>query len=182
MSGHRLFLALTGAALFLAIAISACSVWPAGASTTASATLPACLVSQNGQRASLRLEVASTPDERQKGLMERAELGPDSGMLFTYDQLQPANHAFWMYHTRIPLDIAYLDESDRIAAIVSMKPCRSDTPSQCPSYPAGVSFLSALEVNQGYFRAHNFDVGDRLELGPGNRCDDNTPGTSQETD
>ncbi|MDX1802224.1 MAG: DUF192 domain-containing protein [Marinobacter sp.] len=127
-------------------------------------------MSRDGQSTALRVEVASTPDQRQRGLMDRQTLDENTGMLFTYDQLQPPGHAFWMFHTRIPLDIAYLDPSDRIAAIVAMEPCRSDSASRCPSYPAGVSFQSALEVNQGYFQAHNIAVGDRLELGPEATC------------
>lgn len=156
-----------------AIAIPACSVWSASADAgvASTVTVPACLVSQNGTQTPLRLEIASTPSQREQGLMDRSELAADSGMLFTFDQMQAANRAFWMYRTRIPLAIAYLDGSDRIAAIVAMEPCHSDAPSGCPIYPAGVSFLSALEVNQGFFRSHHVAVGDRLEVGPDANCD-----------
>lgn len=172
-TGRRLAAPATFLALLITVSVSACSVWPAGANKAYEATLPACLISQNGQQTPLRVEVASTPDQRQQGLMDRTELAADRGMLFTYEQVQPANHAFWMYRTRIPLDIAYLDEADRIAAIVRMAPCDSDQPSRCPTYPAGVSFQSALEVNQGFFQSHHIAVGDRLELGEDARCEGN---------
>lgn len=182
-SGSRLT-ALVATLLIPAVAVvvAACSVSPVGAQTASASTLPACLVSHDGQRTALRVEVASTPDQRQRGLMDRQALGENTGMLFTYDQVQPPSHAFWMFHTRIPLDIAYLDPSDRIAAIVAMEPCRSESASRCPSYPAGVSFLSALEVNQGYFQAHNIAVGDRLELGPDAHCGMAGPSAGQDAD
>jgi hypothetical protein len=31
-----------------------------------------------------------------------------AGMLFVYDSTQPGNAGFWMYRTRIPLDIAFV--------------------------------------------------------------------------
>lgn len=108
----------------------------------------------------LEVELAETPAQRRRGLMERDHLGAESGMLFLYDGLQPADSGFWMYRTRIPLDIAFIDAAGRIAAIHTMTPCDGDDPGQCRAYPAGVAYRAALEVNAGYFAARGVGIGD----------------------
>ncbi len=112
----------------------------------------------------VRAEVAATEEERAVGLMERRFLPEDAGMLFRYDQPQPESAAFWMFRTRIPLDIAFADATGTIRAIRSMEPCASPYPEWCPSYPAGVPYHAALEVNRGWFARHGVRVGDRILL------------------
>lgn len=114
------------------------------------------------------LEVASTPEQRRKGLMGRDSLSPNHGMLFQYEQERDASHGFWMYKTRIPLDIAFLDENGTVGSIRHMVPCASASGSGCPTYPAGVPFISAVEMNAGFFRKHGIKPGDRLRLGAAN--------------
>ena len=57
----------------------------------------------------LTVQLAVSPQQRTMGLMERRHLADDHGMLFVYDSTQPRTAGFWMYRTRIPLDIAFLD-------------------------------------------------------------------------
>lgn len=111
------------------------------------------------------LEVAATPEQRRKGLMGRSALARNHGMLFEYQQERDADHGFWMYKTLIPLDIAYLDETGTIGSIRHMVPCASASGSGCPTYPAGVPFLSAVEMKAGFFREHGLGPGDRLRVG-----------------
>ncbi|TFH86075.1 DUF192 domain-containing protein [Billgrantia azerbaijanica] len=92
--------------------------------------------------------------------MERDALDEAAGMLFLYPDRQPPWSGFWMFRTRIPLDIAFLDASGRIAAIHAMQPCGSPDPGDCPATRAGVPFRAALEVNAGYFAARGIEVGD----------------------
>ena len=49
-------------------------------------------------------EVASSPAQREIGLMHRFSLQPDHGMIFVFPSSQPL--AFWMRNTFIPLSIA----------------------------------------------------------------------------
>ena len=114
------------------------------------------------------LELAKAPKERQKGLMGREFLAANSGMLFQYQEQQRPDHGFWMYQTLIPLDIAYLDENGVIGNIQQMKPCTSSNGARCPNYPAGVEFVSAVEMNAGFFEMHGIASGDRIELGQQN--------------
>ena len=112
----------------------------------------------------LRVELAVTDAQRQLGLMARSSIPPDAGMLFLYDAPQPDSSGFWMFRTRIPLDIAFLDSAGTIRAIRTMAPCDSTYAASCPTYPARVPYRAALEVHQGYFARHEIAVGDRVFL------------------
>lgn len=113
----------------------------------------------DGKQYLLQVELARTAAERRKGLMERDSLDPDAGMLFVYQTLQSSQSGFWMYRTRIPLDIAFIDGQGRIAALHTMQPCTSPSPADCPATLAGVEYRAALEVNAGYFEAHGIGAG-----------------------
>jgi uncharacterized membrane protein (UPF0127 family) len=111
------------------------------------------------------VELAVTADQHSLGLMERRALPDTSGMLFLYPATRPASDAYWMYRTRIPLDIAFIDSAGTIRTIHRMEPCSALLTEGCPSYPAGASFRAALEVNAGYFSRHGVQPGDRVSLG-----------------
>lgn len=113
----------------------------------------------------VRAEVARTPEQRAHGLMDRESLPANAGMLFLYDAPQDSASGFWMFRTLIPLDIAFLDAEGRILAIRSMRPCGSPNPAVCPRYSPGIPFSGALEVNEGFFRAHGIEPGDRIVTG-----------------
>jgi uncharacterized protein len=112
----------------------------------------------------LRVEIAEREDQRSHGLMERAELPDDAGMIFLYSEPQPETAGFWMFRTLIPLDIAFVDDDGRIVAILEMQPCQSPNPRVCRIYSPGVGYASALEVNRGFFARHGIGVGDHVTL------------------
>jgi uncharacterized protein len=112
----------------------------------------------------LQVEISETDEQRAYGLMNRSSLPETSGMLFVYEAAQPAEGSFWMFNTRIPLDIAFLDGDGTIVSIRQMEPCASPYPQWCPSYEAGAPFQHALEVNLGWFERHRVAVGDRVIL------------------
>lgn len=121
------------------------------------------IIEGQAQAHRLNVEIARTPRERAFGLMERDHLAENAGMLFIYAREQPSHSGYWMYRTRIALDIAFLGEDGEIRAMHAMSPCPSERPAGCPSYPAGVPYHAALEVNAGYFDARGIGVGDRIE-------------------
>ncbi len=108
---------------------------------------------------SVDVEVATTPEEHEQGLMNRESLPDDAGMFFVFPSEQK-DVSFWMKDTLIPLSIAVADADGRITKIVDMDPCEADP---CEVYPVG-SFTTALEVNQGAFADWGVEVGDRMEL------------------
>jgi uncharacterized protein len=124
-------------------------------------TAPALVITATDTIA-LTVEVAAREDQRAYGLMERTTLPDDRGMIFLYDQEQPPDAGFWMYRTRIPLDIAFIDGAGAIVAIRAMEPCPHADPRGCPSYPPGVDYHGALEVNRGWFAARGVGIGDRV--------------------
>lgn len=110
------------------------------------------------------VEIAETPNQREIGLMERSELPENQGMIFlSYEERDPAA-GFYMFRTRIPLDIAFLDRDGRIVAIRSMEPCASPIAEYCPTYAPGVAYWGALEVNGGYFASRGIEPGDLVTL------------------
>ena len=113
---------------------------------------------------SVSVEIAETSDQTEIGLMERDALPAGEGMVFLFGGERDADAGFWMYRTRIPLDIAYLDREGRIVAIRSMDPCGSPHPAGCAKYPPGVPYWSALEVNRGYFASRGIGIGARISV------------------
>lgn len=110
------------------------------------------------------VEVAETPDQAEIGLMVRDSLPAEEGMIFLLSEPRDPDAGFWMFRTRIPLDIAYLDEEGRIVAIRQMEPCPSPDPDLCRTYPAGAPYVAALEVSRGYFESRGIGLGDRVAL------------------
>jgi len=101
-------------------------------------------------------EVASTPEERERGLMYREELPDGTGMLFVFPDSR--ERSFWMQNTFVPLDIAYMDVNYTIVSILAMQPLDPSL------HPSGAPAMYALEVPQGWFEAHGIEVGDTPEI------------------
>ena len=96
-------------------------------------------------------ELAASNNERQMGLMHRAKLGPNRGMLFVFEQAD--KHCFWMRNTPLALTIAWLDSTGKVVSLADMQPKSDDN--HCPSEPA----IYALEMEQGWFKQRNIKVG-----------------------
>jgi len=91
----------------------------------------------------IQAEVASTPQARQVGLMNRTSMPTDSGMLFIFDQ--KATHCFWMSNTKIPLSIAFIADDGKIVNIEEMQ--AETLNNHCPKAPVRY----ALEMNRQWF-------------------------------
>ncbi|MDO5289218.1 MAG: DUF192 domain-containing protein [Pseudomonadota bacterium] len=99
-------------------------------------------------------QVASTPAQRQTGLMHRQHMPEHEGMLFVFEQ--PAVQCFWMRNTLIPLTAAFVQDDGTIVNLADMQPLK-DT-SHCSEKP--VRYV--LEMNQGWFAARHVKPGHRL--------------------
>lgn len=131
------------AAAFISIVLASCKD-----------PLPTAELTVNGKP--LTVELATTPAERELGLMNRKSMTEDHGMLFIFPRDEQLT--FWMKNTSIPLSIAFMSEDGTVKTIRDMQPFSLD------SIGSVYSVRYALEVNQGYFALHDVSVGDRIRL------------------
>ena len=104
-------------------------------------------------------ELAATAESRTRGLMERATLPANRGMLFLFETAQPLS--FWMRNTLIPLDMIFADAQRRITTIhAAVPPCQ--LPEPCPSYASDGAAQFVLEVNAGTAAKAGIAIGDEL--------------------
>jgi len=106
------------------------------------------------------VEVAATSEARKRGLMKRAYLPEDRGMLFFYREEQVLG--FWMKDCPVPIDVAYVDEDGRIVNIARMQP--EPGVSMPRSYPSLEAVRIVLEMSGGWFRDRGIEAGDRVVL------------------
>ncbi len=105
----------------------------------------------------MRLQLAVTTPEMERGLMERTQLGPDDGMLFVYPR--PQAMAFWMHDTPTPLDLGFFGAEGILREVYPLYPFDERT---VASRSTALQF--ALEMNQGWFAAHGVRPGAALDL------------------
>ena len=109
--------------------------------------------------ATISAEVADSQEERQRGLMNKDYLAPNTGMLFIFPDEAP--RSFWMKNTKIPLDIIFIPSNFTIADIQSMEPCLEEP---CKLYVSKEAAKYALEVNKGFAEKHGTKIGARMEI------------------
>ncbi|MEK7673494.1 MAG: DUF192 domain-containing protein [Patescibacteria group bacterium] len=115
------------------------------------------IIEAGSHEISFEVEIARTPEEREKGLMYRDFLEPNFGMLFIFEEPKVVN--FWMKHTKIPLDIIFIGENLNILHIEEhANPCL-DTNANCPLYPSELPIKYALEINAGLVKEKHIEVG-----------------------
>ena len=131
------------------------------AALTGSVTFPhgRALIRTPQRTLTVRVELATTTAQLERGLMSRRSLAPNSGMAFLWTD--DTRGKFWMKNTLIPLSIAFWGKSGRILRILDMAPCRADP---CRLYDPKVAFRGALEVNRGAFRRWGVRPGARVTI------------------
>jgi uncharacterized membrane protein (UPF0127 family) len=78
------------------------------------------------------LSLAKTPEEQKNGLMNRATLNQNEGMLFMMNKPRFGGPCMWMKDTLIPLDIIFIDQNATVVDIIDNAPPQTLTP-RCPS-------------------------------------------------
>lgn len=107
-------------------------------------------------------ELATTAEERARGLMFRPTLEQNRGMLFTF--AEPQLWSFWMKNTRIPLDIIWMDGRKKIVHIERGVPTCSRTDDGCPQYQPNENALYVLELAAGSADALKLERGATLRF------------------
>ena len=146
MIARRLFLLLL---VLAAAGRAAMAAGPLQQFPTASLTI----VSASGPHR-FTVEVATTPAQMEQGLMFRAQLAPDAGMLFVLGRPQVA--MMWMKNTLIPLDMLFVDAAGRIVNIHQRA-----VPQSLATIAAAAPVRAVIELNGG--------TAARLDIRPGDR-------------
>lgn len=106
-------------------------------------------------RHDFEVELADDPEERRIGMMGRAALASDAGMLF--DMGEPEVAGFWMKDTLISLDLLFVDEDGKILAIA-----QEAVPGSLRQISAGVPVRAVLELNGGQTAELGIEPGDTV--------------------
>ena len=101
------------------------------------------------------IEVADTDSTRQRGLMERTDYPPDTGMLFIFPRAQ--QQAFYMLNTPRSLDIQFYAADSTLLNIAE-----NTTPYSTDNLVSQGDAQFVVEVPAGYSRRIGLVPGDRI--------------------
>lgn len=108
--------------------------------------------------ANVRVTIARTPAELERGLSGRSALAPDEGMLFVFEK--DGRYAFWMKDMHFSIDIIWLAADSRVVYIApNVSP---DTYPRTFATKAASRFV--LEVPAGWAAEHQVHIGDIARL------------------
>jgi hypothetical protein len=111
----------------------------------------------------INAETMRSDVELMRGLMFRESLAPGRGMVFIHPK-EDTFH-YWMYQTKIPLDMIWMDHDRRIVEMsLDTPPCRSTSARECPNYGGNYKSKYVLEVNAGIARKNGLKTGDVLDF------------------
>lgn len=133
-----------------------------GATVDGVGEVAASVTAADGTVTGCCLLVASTEEQRQRGLMEVTDLGGYEGMVFVFDDDQASG--FWMRNTPTPLSIAWFDAEGAFVSATDMAPCPDDE-DDCPVYEPEGTYRFAVEVFEGDLDDLGVGPGSRLRLG-----------------
>ncbi|SFH83823.1 DUF192 domain-containing protein [Bradyrhizobium sp. cf659] len=139
---------------WLAAILVVAGVVVAGGPVRAASFQPLEIVTKSGVQV-FSVEVATTEQEKQTGLMYRKELADGKGMLFDFNPEQEVS--MWMKHTYVSLDMIFIRADGRILRIaentepLSTKIISSQGPAR-----------AVLEVVAGTAQKYGIRPGDRV--------------------
>ena len=102
------------------------------------------------------IEVVSKFEERREGLMFRKSISKNYGMFFIWDYKR--QQCMWMKDTSLSLSVAYISNKGEILEIYDLVPFSKK--SVCSKN----SVRYALEVNRGWFKKNNINIGDSINI------------------
>jgi len=141
-----------GVWMVLAVAVALCAF--AGAAARAASVQPLEIVTRSGVQV-FSVEMATTEQEKETGLMYRKELPDGKGMLFDFSPEQQVS--MWMKNTYIPLDMIFIGADGRILRIAE-----NTEPLSTKIIPSGGPAKGVLEVIAGTAKKYGIAPGDRV--------------------
>ncbi len=114
------------------------------------------------------MAIASTDEQRIRGLSGIEKMNENEGMLFLFDN--PSKQGFWMNKMNFPIDIIWLDSNNKVVHIEKqLEPCKPFL--ACPVHNPEVDSLYVIELRSGFADNHyikndmiiNFDVPTKIE-------------------
>jgi len=112
------------------------------------------IATKSGPRAFL-VEMATTDDEKDLGLMNRRDLPDGQGMLFDFSP--PQLVSMWMKNTLIPLDMIFIQADGRVLRVA-----QNTEPLSTMAIPSGGVVKAVLEVIGGTAKRYGIGPGDQV--------------------
>ena len=109
-----------------------------------------------GKTHAFKVEMADTPEESERGLMYRASMPKDHGMIFDF---RPSHEiSMWMKNCLFPQDMLFLDEKGTVIAIAE-----NARPGSTRLISPGFPIASVLELNGGIAKELGLKPGDKVQ-------------------
>ena len=118
-------------------------------------TVPLVIETASGAHR-LTVEVAETPEQRERGLMYRETMAADAGMIFDYHEDKQI--AMWMKNTILPLDMVFISADGTVFDVV-----KGAVPHSLDLIPSGGKVRAVLELNAGIVDALGIRRGDKVK-------------------
>ena len=109
------------------------------------------------------LLVATTEEEKERGLMFIESLEPNEGMLFDYSDEPQAELSFWMKNVEIPLDIIFVNQDGVVISVKQGVPNSEEYITESSEF---ISCVIEVNANSG------IKAGDKTDLFEENNEDD----------
>jgi uncharacterized protein len=138
--------------MFVAATVLLCAIAGHGARAASVQTLE--IVTKSGVQI-FSVEMATTEQEKETGLMYRKELADGKGMLFDFSPAQEVS--MWMKNTYIPLDMIFIRADGRILRIAE-----NTEPLSTQIIPSRGLAKGVLEVIAGTAKKYGIEPGDRV--------------------
>lgn len=119
----------------------------------------------SNDKISLKLEVADTPEAREKGLSQRRDIGQFDGMLFVFPE--ESYQTFWMKDMNFDLDMVWLNGKGEVVQVdenIKASGYNKNNPESSQMLHSTQPIRYVIELPANRAKDYNLMVGDQLSL------------------
>jgi uncharacterized membrane protein (UPF0127 family) len=116
---------------------------------------PLLIQTTSGKVLHFTVEIASTGEQRERGLMFRKEMADDAGMIFDFGT--PRRVTMWMENTILPLDMLFVDSAGVVRHVKE-----NATPYSEDIIDSMGEVKYVVELNAGIIRKLGIRIGDKV--------------------